>query len=57
MAARHGELNDNLVGMLLANLDPDDVGFLTSVSILDHLSPELCREISGFDHAQDRLEA
>ena len=55
MAGRGGELRDHLVGVLLANLDPVDVDFLTRTAILEHLHPDLCRAVTGSDDAPERL--
>ena len=41
-AARCATSSSNL---LLANLDPADVAFLTRIAILDNLHPELCRAV------------
>jgi LuxR family maltose regulon positive regulatory protein len=50
MAAQGGAvrdpLRDQFVNLLLANLDPADVTFLTRISILDLLHPELCRTVA-----------
>ena len=43
MAAQGGALREQFVHLLLANLDPADVAFLTRIAILDHLHPDLCR--------------
>jgi len=55
MAARGGELRDHFVGLLLANLDPGDVAFLTRIAVLDHLHPDLCRALTASDDAAERL--
>nr|WP_217283626.1 LuxR C-terminal-related transcriptional regulator [Aquabacterium terrae] len=54
IAARGGALHEQLVGLLLANLAPDDVQFLTRIAALDLLHPELCRALAG-DEAPQRL--
>lgn len=56
MATHGGEPRDQLVGTLLANLDPDDLAFLTRISILDSLHGELCRSVALVDDAAERLE-
>jgi LuxR family maltose regulon positive regulatory protein len=55
MVARSGELHDHLVALLVANLDPDDTAFLTRVSIVDRLHPDLCRALTGQEDACERL--
>ncbi|MCA0244073.1 MAG: LuxR C-terminal-related transcriptional regulator [Proteobacteria bacterium] len=55
LAAHGGALRDQFVNLLLANLDPADVGFLTRIAILDLLHPELCRELTGAADAAERL--
>ncbi|HSB23851.1 MAG TPA: LuxR C-terminal-related transcriptional regulator, partial [Burkholderiaceae bacterium] len=54
MAQRGGALRDQFVQLLLANLDPADVAFLTRIAILDPLHPQLCRRLVG-DDAPERL--
>ena len=59
MAAQGGAVSDPLrdqfVSLLLANLDPADVTFLTRISILDLLHPELCRTVAQTADAGERL--
>jgi LuxR family maltose regulon positive regulatory protein len=55
MAAKGGALHGQFVNLLLANLDPQDVDFLTSIAVLDLLHPQLCREIVERDDAPERL--
>ncbi|WP_231973498.1 LuxR C-terminal-related transcriptional regulator [Variovorax sp. HW608] len=55
LAAGGGALREQLVGLLLANLNPADVNFLAKIAIADHLQPELCRAISESDDAAERL--
>lgn len=55
MLTSRGALHDQLVGLLLTNLDPGDVGFLTRIALADHLQPDLCRAITGEDDAAERL--
>jgi LuxR family transcriptional regulator, maltose regulon positive regulatory protein len=53
--AHDGELRAQLVGSLLANLDPGDLDFLSRVSLADHLHPELAAAITGAPDAAVRL--
>ncbi|BEP53094.1 LuxR C-terminal-related transcriptional regulator [Variovorax sp. V118] len=55
MTAAAGELQGELVRLLLVNLDPDDRDFLARIAVLDLLHPELCRAVSGVDDAAARL--
>jgi LuxR family maltose regulon positive regulatory protein len=55
MTAAAGELQGELVRLLLVNLDPDDRDFLVRIAVLDLLHPELCRAVSGVDDAAARL--
>ena len=55
LRAGGGLLRDQFVGMLLANLDPDDLGLLTRVSFVDTLHPELCRELVPRDDTIERV--
>ncbi|MBL8351118.1 MAG: AAA family ATPase [Burkholderiaceae bacterium] len=55
MSAPVGELREHLVGLLLANLDPTDVAFLTRIAILDPLHPQLCAAVTGHADATERL--
>lgn len=48
-------IRDQFVSVLLANLAPDDVAFLTRVSVLDPLHPDLCRAVLGSAEAPVRL--
>ncbi|HUP10459.1 MAG TPA: AAA family ATPase, partial [Caldimonas sp.] len=45
LGAGGGLLRDQFVGVLLANLDPDDLALLTRVSFVDALHPALCAEL------------
>lgn len=56
MAAHGGALRDQFVNLLLANLKPADVAFLTRIAILDPLHPELCRSVVQDDGAGERIE-
>jgi LuxR family transcriptional regulator, maltose regulon positive regulatory protein len=56
MAAQGGALRDHFVELLLANLDPTDVAFLTRIALLDDLHPALCQVLAGEgDAAGERL--
>ncbi|HEY6513001.1 MAG TPA: AAA family ATPase, partial [Burkholderiaceae bacterium] len=55
MAAQGGALREQFVQLLLANLDPGDVAFLTRIAILDHLHPDLCRRLVPQADALERL--
>ena len=55
MEAQGGVLRDRFVDLLLANLDPADVAFLTQISILDLLHPQLCRTVAQAEDAGERL--
>jgi len=55
MSALGGQLREQFLAMLLANLDARDREFLTRIAILDHLHPELCRQVAGMDDATERL--
>jgi LuxR family maltose regulon positive regulatory protein len=56
MAAQGGALRDQFVNLLLANLDPADVAFLTRIAILDLLQPDLCRAVAQAADADARLD-
>ncbi len=55
LAAHGGALRERFVELLLAKLAPPDVDFLTRVSILDHLHPELCARVTLDETAANRL--
>lgn len=55
MVAQGGALRDRFVHLLLANLAPDDTGFLTRIALLDHLHPALCAHVTQDDAAGERL--
>jgi LuxR family maltose regulon positive regulatory protein len=55
LAAQGGALRDPFVELLLANLDPADVAFLTRIAILDHLHPDLCDRLVPGAPARERL--
>ena len=50
-----GPLHRRLVALLLANLDPSDLTFLTGVSILDDFNPALAAAVTGVPDAAERL--
>ena len=56
LASRGGALRDQLVALLLNQLDPADVDFLTRIAELEHLHPALCRHVCGDPQAGERLE-
>ncbi|HSW27720.1 MAG TPA: AAA family ATPase, partial [Burkholderiaceae bacterium] len=55
MAAQGGALRGQFVTLLLNNLDPADVAFLTRIAVLDPLHPELCRTVTQAADAGERL--
>ena len=55
MAAQGSGLRGQLVNLLLSNLDPADVAFLTRIAVLDSLHPELCRTVAQTADAAERL--
>jgi LuxR family maltose regulon positive regulatory protein len=55
LAAPGAAAHEQLVQLLLAQVDPADLAFLTRIAILDVLHPELCRAVAGDDAAADRL--
>lgn len=55
IASSKGALRDHLVAALLAKLSDDDKAFLTRISIVDRLSPDLCRALTGDADAPARL--
>ena len=55
MSGAAGELQGELVRLLLVNLDPGDSDFLVRIAVLDLLHPELCRVVSGAEDAAARL--
>ena len=50
-----GALREQFVGFMLRNLDAGDLEFITRVSIVDHLHPQLAIELAGDASAADRL--
>ena len=55
MAARGDTLRDQFVALLLSNLDPVDVAFLSRIAILDDLHPGLCERLVQQADAGERL--
>ena len=52
----HGDaLREHFIGLLLANLDPADVAFLTHTAILDDLHADLCAALLDAPDAAERL--
>lgn len=56
LSAHGGRVRQHLVSRLLAHLDPEDLDFLTRISILDPLYPELCTVVTRQGDAPRRLE-
>lgn len=57
LLSSHGSrLREHLLTRLLSNLAAPDLEFLTRISILDLLHPELCQFVSGVQDARERLE-
>jgi LuxR family maltose regulon positive regulatory protein len=52
LAAHSGKLREHLLGLLLSNLAAADVDFLTRISILDDLHPQLCDALCGPEAAE-----
>ncbi|CAG4888196.1 LuxR C-terminal-related transcriptional regulator [Paraburkholderia saeva] len=50
-----GSARDQLVGALLAKLSPEDEAFLTRISLVDMLHPDLCEALTGDAGAPERL--
>ena len=48
-------LRDQFVNLLLANLDPADVAFLTRIAILDPCTPSCAAAVAQADDAGERL--
>ncbi|MGG1947650.1 LuxR C-terminal-related transcriptional regulator [Trinickia sp. NRRL B-1857] len=55
MASHTGALRDHLVGALLAKLSDEDKAFLTQISIVETLHPDLCVALTGDEQAGERL--
>jgi LuxR family maltose regulon positive regulatory protein len=53
--AQGGGLRERFVGLLLAQLDPADVAFLTRISVVEALNADLCRALTLADDAAERL--
>ena len=53
--AQGDAFREHFIGLLLANLDPADLGFLTRVAILDHLHAGLCDALLEVADAGERL--
>lgn len=56
LPVQHDTLRTQLMGLLLSNLDPIDLGYLTRISILEHLHPQLCEALVDMPDAAARLE-
>jgi LuxR family maltose regulon positive regulatory protein len=55
LATGNGELQDRVVCMLMAQLDPADQQFLVGASLTDALHPELCNALTGEADSAARL--
>ena len=55
IASGPGGLREHLVGTLIANLSPEDDAFLTGISAVDMLHPELCEALTGNAQTPERL--
>jgi LuxR family maltose regulon positive regulatory protein len=55
LSAGGGSLREQFVGVLLANLDPDDLALLTRLACVDDLHPDLCRVLVDRADTGDRL--
>ena len=55
LATGPGRARDQLVGALLAKLSPEDEAFLTRISVVDMLHPDLCAALTGDAGAPERL--
>ncbi|CDY75016.1 GerE family regulatory protein [Caballeronia glathei] len=55
IASGPGSLREHLVGALIANLPPEDDAFLTRISAVDMLHPELCQALTGNEETPERL--
>ena len=53
---RGGFSHFRFLGLLLADIDPDDLAVLTRVSILDDLYPDLCRFVLGSGDESRRID-
>ncbi|ASW01908.1 LuxR C-terminal-related transcriptional regulator [Paraburkholderia aromaticivorans] len=55
LATGPGRARDQLVGALLTKLSPEDEAFLTRISVVDMLHPDLCAALTGDAGAPERL--
>ncbi|CAB3801119.1 HTH-type transcriptional regulator MalT [Paraburkholderia ultramafica] len=55
LSADRGGLRHHLVGALIAKLSAEDNAFLTRISVVDRLHPQLCVALTGDDEALERL--
>ncbi|MDF3881010.1 LuxR C-terminal-related transcriptional regulator [Cupriavidus basilensis] len=51
-----GGMREHFVTALLARLSDADTGFLTRISIVELLHADLCRAVTGFQDARERLQ-
>jgi LuxR family maltose regulon positive regulatory protein len=55
LSSGHGGLRDHLVVALISKLSADDNAFLTRISVVDRLHPQLCAALTGDHDAPERL--
>jgi LuxR family maltose regulon positive regulatory protein len=55
LSADHGGLRNHLVVALISKLSADDDAFLTRISVVDRLHPQLCEALTGDKDAPERL--
>jgi LuxR family maltose regulon positive regulatory protein len=55
LSSGRGGLRDHLVVALISKLSADDNAFLTRISMVDRLHPQLCAALTGDDDAPQRL--
>ncbi|WP_202309816.1 LuxR C-terminal-related transcriptional regulator [Mesorhizobium sp. L-8-10] len=56
LAGSAGDFQERFVALLLANLDSEDVDFLTRISILDDFTHDFCNVVTGTADARPRLD-
>ncbi|NMF98874.1 LuxR C-terminal-related transcriptional regulator [Aromatoleum toluolicum] len=55
LSARAGNQQDQLLGGLLAKIAPEDAAFLTRISVVDMLHPDLCGALTGVADPAERM--